>query len=615
MTKENALQKQKREAENNFANAPLKKKISFFSSIIIVIGAVMGAGMFFKAKTVLDNSQGSILFSVFSWLLTVVAVILMALALIEIASARNDNLSIIGWCQTFNSRVVYKACKNFMSYLYIPLTYFFLPLYFIQSIQDGVAAVAGGSATIGPASVDWLIVTIITIAVSSYFIVVCGFSSRIGNIQNYVITAFNFVPVFIAIIVSFIGVAQIGGIAGGQAGLDNNLISQIKFDPIQFVPSSTANLDKLYTFQMMSPGFGLFIGVGAIFFAYDGFYVTAGIQSEMKEPKKTPYALLYGLLAITVVYLLVAIAMSLGSTDGAPSGMKWIFEKNNIMPLYAVFQILIGVGVLSILNGFGLWSSRFYEDLIKANELPFSTKFINKLNQHRPRVGIAYSLVITLPIIFIFCTIGGLAYVNSGDYDSVVFGANLTRMYSFGDLMGTWASVGAFTFILLPIFGALRNRRTNDVYVEKTKVLIPSGIGCIIIMVPAIFITYFAPIADVLLLFRIPTTNTPNYNYLIDILIPRIMLVIVLILYIAGSFLPTNIEDYFLTKKYGSIQNGEGAKLEAIAKTTNQPLNTVIFNTLEQTKRWKLNDWEKNVLGRDELTDTEIQKIIAKEHQ
>lgn len=66
MTKENALQKQKREAENNFANAPLKKKISFFSSIIIVIGAVMGAGMFFKAKTVLENSQGSILFSVFS---------------------------------------------------------------------------------------------------------------------------------------------------------------------------------------------------------------------------------------------------------------------------------------------------------------------------------------------------------------------------------------------------------------------------------------------------------------------------------------------------------------------------------------------------------------------
>lgn len=159
----------------------------------------------------------------------------------------------------------------------------------------------------------------------------------------------------------------------------------------------------------------------------------------------------------------------------------------------------------------------------------------------------------------------------------------------------------------------LETVETNDVYVEKTKVLIPSGIGCIIIMVPAIFITYFAPIADVLLLFRIPPTNTPNYNYLIDILIPRIMLVIVLILYIAGSFLPTNIEDYFLTKKYGSIQNGEGAKLEAIAKATNQPLNVVIFNTLEQTKRWKLNDWEKNVLGRDELTDTEIQKIIAKE--
>ena len=64
----------------------------------------------------------------------------MAMALIEIASARNDNLSIIGWCQTFNNRYIYKACKNFMVYLYIPLTFFYLPLYFIQSIQNGINA-------------------------------------------------------------------------------------------------------------------------------------------------------------------------------------------------------------------------------------------------------------------------------------------------------------------------------------------------------------------------------------------------------------------------------------------------------------------------------------------
>jgi len=72
----------------------------------------------------------------------------------------------------------------------------------------------------------------------------------------------------------------------------------------------------------MTPGFGLFIAVAAIFFAYDGFYVTAGIQSEMKEPKKTPLAILFGLIIVTVIYLLIAIAMSLGASGGSPFGFQ-----------------------------------------------------------------------------------------------------------------------------------------------------------------------------------------------------------------------------------------------------------------------------------------------------
>ena len=71
----------------------------------------------------------------------------MGLALIEIASARNDNLSIIGWSQTFNGKLIYKSCKNFMVYIYLPLTYFFMPLYVVMSIQDGVSALT--NATFG----------------------------------------------------------------------------------------------------------------------------------------------------------------------------------------------------------------------------------------------------------------------------------------------------------------------------------------------------------------------------------------------------------------------------------------------------------------------------------
>ena len=167
---------------------------------------------------------------------------------------------------------------------------------------------------------------IATIVVTFYFLMSCGLSSRLGNIQNIIITVINIIPVILAIIFGIWGSIKVGGLAGGQAGVDFGIIGsdQIITDFVGFIKPSveTSSPAKIFSFANLSPGFGLFIAAGAIFFAYDGFYVVAGIQSEMKEPKKTPLALVFGLLIITVIYLSVAIAMSFGSTDGKPSGLE-----------------------------------------------------------------------------------------------------------------------------------------------------------------------------------------------------------------------------------------------------------------------------------------------------
>ena len=63
-----------------------------------------------------------------------------------------------------------------MFYIYLPLTYFFMPLYVIMSLQDGLGALinADGTALTIGTNVDWLIWTIVGLAISSYFIVVAG---------------------------------------------------------------------------------------------------------------------------------------------------------------------------------------------------------------------------------------------------------------------------------------------------------------------------------------------------------------------------------------------------------------------------------------------------------
>ncbi|WAM04313.1 amino acid permease [Mycoplasmopsis cynos] len=112
------------------------------------------------------------------------------LSLVEVAKKNTGNLSMIGWVKDLSSRFMYKTCKNFMFYIYIPLAFFFILIYALQTIQDALASF--GFANNFNTSVDWLIWGIIGLAISLWFIFVSGISVKAGNIQNWIITVVKF---------------------------------------------------------------------------------------------------------------------------------------------------------------------------------------------------------------------------------------------------------------------------------------------------------------------------------------------------------------------------------------------------------------------------------------
>ncbi|MGL5308601.1 MAG: APC family permease [Metamycoplasmataceae bacterium] len=510
-------------------DAPLKKKISFFSAMFVVVGSSIGAGIFLKSKAVLDGSHGSLVLAIFTWILAGFAVIAMALALIEVAGGKNDNLSLIGWCKTFNSRIMYKAAKNFMFYIYLPLNYFFMPLYFIIQLQDGIGVWTHSTTDeLAPflfnTNVDWLIWSIVAIVIVIYFVVVSGYSSRAGNIQNLAITAVKFIPLVVAALMGFIFI--------GTGGVPDTPVTP------GFKPEAT----DTNSLSAMTPGFGMFIAIAGIFFAYDGFYVTSGLNSEMAEPKKTPMAILFGLSLVTIIYLTIAISMSLNG-DGSFFGFgQWLSDNGNGW-IFGVVNILIGIGILGIINGFAMWAPRFIENLIQEGELPFSSRFKNQLNSDRPKIGILYSLVSSIPIILIFIIIGVFAYIPGG-YADIGYGTGMESLYNFADLMANWTSLFAFGFIVAAIYGCLRNRKTKRIATDQKKYFKPMAISAIIIMSVSLFVSVFAPIFDLMAIYYIPDLTNEE-------IIGRVMLVIVLFLFIGITFLPTTIEDY-IRKRNGT---------------------------------------------------------------
>lgn len=558
--------------EAGLSAQPASKKIGFFSAMLIVMGSSIGAGIFFKAKGVLESSQGNLVFAIFAWLIAAFAVISMAIALLEIASARNDNLSLIGWCKTFNGRTIYKASKNFMFYLYLPLTYFFMPFYVIMSLQDALVGfgVSNTILSFNNASYDWIIWFIISLCISLFFIFVSGISSRTGNIMNKGIMAVKFLPLIAVPIIGFVMAGMSGAniSTGLEVPLDGDAMGGIS----GIVPKAT-------NFGRMSPFIGIFIAIGAIFFAYDGFYTTAGIQSEMKEPKKTPMAILLGLGVTTAIYLIIAISMSIGGNGGLFGMEKFLIEKN-VHWLFGVINLTIAIGVLGIINGFAMWAPRFVEDLILENELPLSQRFKNKLNAKKPMIGIYYSLAITIPLVIVFTIIGAYGYQSIGaeSYGSGYGSKEMAGIYAFSDLLGTWTAVLAFAFIAAPIYGGLKNRKSNfvnndsHVHYQKNKHFVWSAWVSVIIIALALLIIVLDAFVNVFMLtqwlYVNPMTkqwdekilawkDVPEFS--VDDMISRVMKLIMLLIFGGFCVVPTFIEDKLHIKKYGSIATYEKA--------------------------------------------------------
>ncbi|WP_347277082.1 amino acid permease [Mycoplasma phocimorsus] len=530
-----------------------KEKISFFSAMMIVFGGAIGAGIFFKAKSVINYSHGSLILAIFSWIIAAVAIITMALALIEISSIRNDNLSFVGWNKVFNSRTIYKAAKNFVAYICIPLTFFFMPIYAIISLQSGIGLLSGGVNTfnvvIHSYNIDWIIWTLISLVITSYYIIVPAIFTKLGNIQNIITTSIKFIPVILIIIIGF------------TLMVSNNIDKDALSIATNTKYVTNNPIDGISSFENIGAVFGVFLSIAGIFFAYDGFFVVSGISTEMKHPKKAPMALLIGLIITTVIYLLIAISLSI--TGGDLNGIQPYLNKllkseyaTNI--ILGIINIMLSIGVLGILNGFSLWGPRYIENLLSKGELPFWKKAIGKLNFDKPWYGVKYILKLTIPIVIIFSIIGVLGYAQigqEGQYwyykDGIkifIYGSEgMTKLIVFSDLIGNWTALFTFVFIGFSITGAIKNRiKKKDEIKHKTKYFMSSAIISVAIVFLSSIVIVIAPIIDLFLLI--------NTNPSTEIIISKISLVVVLLIYIGLSFIPTEIENYFIKKRFITLK-------------------------------------------------------------
>ena len=300
----------------------LKKKYGLFTAIAMVIGIVIGSGVFFKAQNILDATGGNMWTGILAWIIGGIAMVICACAFAVIATKHEKTNGAIDYAEATCGKKYSYYMGWFMATIYYPAMTSVLAWvsarYFCELIGWDIA----GAECMTIAG---------TLLISSF--VLNSLAPKLSGKFQISTTVIKLIPLLIMIVVG-----TIYGLATG--------ITVQNFT----AATSAATGDS-----------GLFKAIVATAFAYEGWIVATSINSEIKDSKKNlPKALLFGSIIIIAIYVLyfIGVAGAAATTDLAASGVT--LAVNNIFGNVGgtILTVFVMVSCLGTLNGLTMGSTR-----------------------------------------------------------------------------------------------------------------------------------------------------------------------------------------------------------------------------------------------------------------
>lgn len=315
----------------------LKKKYGVFTAICMVVGIVIGSGIFFKAKDVLTASGGDALFSTLAWIISGIIMVIIAITFAIMATKYEKVNGAVDYAEAMcGTRYAYYV-GWFMSVIYYPAMTAVLAwvsarytLVACGYIEAPLLFLPDGNSTLNSPE---------CITLALFYLILAFFvntiAPRLAGKFQISSTIVKLVPIaFIAIVGTIIGL------------VNGRLIENFELA----YELGASNTD----------GVGLFPAICSTIFAYEGWIVATSINSEMKDSKKNlPIALCVGTLIIVAAYTLynLGILGLAGIGDVTANGTTIAFKFfGNAMA--TIINVLVIISCLGTLNGLMLGGVR-----------------------------------------------------------------------------------------------------------------------------------------------------------------------------------------------------------------------------------------------------------------
>lgn len=337
----------------------LHKKYGLITAICIVVGTVIGSGVFFKAQTILQETEGNMPLGILAWIIGG-AVMLCCIFAFSIMATRYEKVNgivdyaeattgskygfFVGW---FMALIYCPTLTSVLAWLSARYTLVFVTTAF-PGIELTIPAEEGGCAT-GPECM------VIALFFLCFAYTINTLAPKIAGHFQVATTLIKMIPLVLMAVV---------GVVVGLCGEGEMLVRNMSHTGAAVGTEGTGHL--------------LFGAVVATAFAYEGWIIATSINAELKNSKKNlPVALICGAIIIVAIYLFYYIGVA-----GAASVEELI--ENGATVAYInlfggafgnVLNAFVAISCIGSLNGLMLACTRGLYAVAARNEGPMPEVF------------------------------------------------------------------------------------------------------------------------------------------------------------------------------------------------------------------------------------------------
>ena len=430
----------------------LCEKYNLSTAIAMVIGSVIGSGVFFKAETVARITHGNGKTGLLAWSVGGLSmmVCLLSFSIIVSETKRCDGLQEIGevtagerysyYLGWFMATVYYPALTSVLSWLSARYSLLAMGQ---EDPSGGLCVLLAG------------LFLIISFAQNSLF------PNLSGNVQK-ITTVIKLIPLLLMIILGI-----------GKGLLSGNL---------------QTNMNPVYQSQAGENTF--FASVSAVMFAYEGWIAALSIGRELKNSRKNlPIALVLGGVSVLLVYVFYYLGiMGAVSSDillnYGSDGIKIAFS-NILGKVSGLLLAFVAISCIGALNGMMFSLGRAMYSIGKNGQGP-SPKLFSEINTVSGMPMASFSLGLVFSILWLF----------------FLFGTQISEDALFGNFGFDISEIPVVTVygMYIPLFFSFLKKWGRKISVLKRITVSMGIVACIFTAVCAIY-AHFADMTDYILAF------------------------------------------------------------------------------------------------------------------